>query len=100
MATDIGIKFDEGKNRLGLVLGHFSTGLQEVGWVGTYGANKYTDNGWKFVENAEARYLDAMMRHLFAHLEGIEKDDESGYRHLAHAVWNGLALLTLTHKKE
>lgn len=29
---------------------------------------------------------------------GEEFDTESGYRHLAHAAWNCLAILTLTHK--
>ena len=29
-------------------------------------ANKYSDNGWKFVTDGEARYTDAMLRHLFA----------------------------------
>ena len=38
-----GAKLDAGKNRLGLVLLSFSRSLQEVGKVGTYGANKYSD---------------------------------------------------------
>ena len=43
--NDAGAKLDAGKNRLGLVLGGFSSALQEVGKVGTYGAKKYSDNG-------------------------------------------------------
>lgn len=99
MATDKGVKLDNEKIRLGLVLGGFAKGLWEVGCIGTFGANKYCDNGWQSVENSEKRYADALLRHLFAHLGGETFDPESGYRHLAHAAWNCLALLTLTHHK-
>lgn len=95
-----GYKADNGKNRLGLVLGGFANGLKEVGLIGTFGANKYTDNGWQEVKNGENRYLDALFRHLFAHLSGEVFDPESGYRHLAHVAWNALAILTLSHKKD
>ena len=44
--NEAGAKLDAGKNRLGLVLCGFARALQEVGKVGTYGATKYTDNGW------------------------------------------------------
>lgn len=81
-----------------MVFGGFANGLKEVGAIGTFGANKYTDNGWQSVPNGVERYKDALMRHLFAWLSGEEYDQESGYRHLAHAGWNCLALLTLTHQ--
>lgn len=97
MGTEKGVKLDNGKIRLGLVLGGFAKGLKEVGCIGTFGANKYCDNGWQTVDNGVKRYTDALFRHLFAWLEGDEIDAESGYRHLAHAAWNCLALLTLTH---
>lgn len=99
MSTDKGVKLDNGKIRLGLVLGGFAKALWEVGCIGTFGANKYCDNGWQSVENGVGRYTDALLRHLFAHLEGEEIDPESGYRHLAHVAWNILAILSLTHKK-
>lgn len=98
MGTDKGVKLDDGKLRLGLVFGGFANGLKEVGAIGTFGANKYTDNGWQSVPNGVERYKDALLRHLFAWMSGEEYDQESGYRHLAHAGWNCLALLTLTHK--
>lgn len=97
MGTEKGVKLDNGKIRLGLVLGGFAKGLKEVGCIGTFGASKYCDNGWQTVDNGVKRYTDALFRHLFAWLEGDEIDAESGYRHLAHAAWNCLALLTLTH---
>lgn len=87
-----GVKYDNGKNRLGLVLGGFSEAIQDVGQVGTFGAKKYTDNGWCEVGNGEERYMDAALRHLFKYLSGEVNDQESHYPHLAHAAWNVLAV--------
>ena len=53
MSTEKGIKLDNGKNRLGLVLDGFSHALWLVRCVGTFGANKYTDNGWQEVKNGK-----------------------------------------------
>lgn len=90
-----GSKLDAGKTRLGLVLGGFSKALEEVGKVGTFGANKYTDNGWKSVPNGEARYTDALFRHLLKEsTEGLY-DSETELQHAAHAAWNALARLEL-----
>ena len=49
ISTEKGVKLDSGKNRLGLMLGGFSHALWLVGYVGTFGTNKYTDNGWQEV---------------------------------------------------
>ena len=87
-----GAKLDAGKVRLGLVLGGFRNALVEVGKVGTFGAAKYSDNGWLEVPNGEERYTDALFRHL---LGDEEVDSESGLLHLAHACWNLLAVLEL-----
>ena len=95
MSTDKGIKLDSGKNRLGLVFNGFSNALWKVGEVGTFGANKYTDNGWQSVENGKDRYTDALLRHLFRYFNGEKTDDESGLSHLAHLAWNALAILEL-----
>jgi len=92
---EAGAKLDEGKNRLGLVLLNFPRALNEVGVVGTYGAEKYTDNGWLTVDNGEARYTDAMFRHLLAaKIEG-DIDADTGLLHKAQVAWNALAALEL-----
>jgi len=93
-----GAKLDKGKNRLGLVLGGFSKALEEVGHVGTFGANKYSDNGWMSVPNGLARYEDALLRHTLASKREA-LDPESGLPHLAHRAWNALAVLEL-HLRE
>ncbi len=92
---EAGAKLDAGKNRLGLVLLNFPRALNEVGVVGTYGAEKYTDNGWLKVANGEARYTDAMFRHLLAaKIEG-DVDVDTGLLHRAQVAWNALAALEL-----
>ena len=95
-----GAKLDAGKNRLGLVLGGFARALVEVGKVGTYGANKYTDDGWLSVPNGEARYTDALLRHLMFEYCGEATDGDSNLSHAAHAAWNALARLELAIRRE
>uniref|UniRef100_A0A7M2QN88 dATP/dGTP diphosphohydrolase N-terminal domain-containing protein n=1 Tax=feces metagenome TaxID=1861841 RepID=A0A7M2QN88_9ZZZZ len=90
-----GAKLDHGKPRHGLVLGSFSNALTEVAKVGTFGANKYTDNGWLSVPNGVGRYTDALLRHHFAEAGGERDDPESQLSHAAHRAWNALAVLEL-----
>lgn len=94
-ANESGAKLDAGKNRLSMVLGGFSRALQEVGKVGTYGATKYSDNGWMKVPDGKARYSDALLRHLMTEAAGEQDDRDTGLRHAAHAAWNALARLEL-----
>lgn len=90
-----GVKYDAGKPRYGLVLGGFPRALERVVQVGTFGANKYSDDGWLSVPDGHARYTDAMLRHHFAEAGGEELDGESGMLHAAHRAWNALAVLEL-----
>jgi len=66
--------------------------LQEVGRVYHYGTIKYDDynfrKGYKW-----SLTFDAMQRHLWAFWSGEDRDAESGFYHLAHAVWHGFTLL-------
>lgn len=90
-----GAKLDAGKNRLGLVLGGFAKALEEVGKVGTYGAEKYSPDGWKHVPNSVERYDNAMMRHWFAQRTDAQTDSATGLMHQAQVAWNALAVLEL-----
>ena len=99
-AHEPGAKLDSGKLRPALVLGGFANALLAVTKVGTDGANKYTDNGWKAVPNGLARYEDALHRHLLKHQSGEKVDPDSGSTHLAHVAWNALALIELTKEAE
>lgn len=93
--NDPGAKLDSGKNRIGLVLSGFARAITAVARVGTYGAEKYSDNGWTQVAAGKQRYTDAMWRHLLREAEGEHLDTESGLPHAAHAAWNALARLDL-----
>lgn len=97
---EAGAKLDAGKNRLGLVLSGFARALEEVGKVGTYGAQKYSPNGWKSVPDGIARYDDAMLRHWFAQQVRGEVDPTTELMHQAQIAWNALAVLELMLTKE
>lgn len=90
-----GAKLDAGKVRPSLVLGGFARALWEVSKVGTYGATKYTDNGWMEVVDGDKRYDDAKMRHWLKEKMGEKCDKDTNLTHLAHEAWNALARLDL-----
>lgn len=98
MPTAPGAKLDAGKVRVDLVLDGFSLALLEVARVATFGASKYSPNGWQRVANGVERYRAAGDRHrLKRHREVCDPD--SKLLHLAHEAWNRLAELEL-HLRE
>lgn len=92
-----GTKYDGAKIRMDLL--PFEA-LEAVAEVLTFGAKKYTDNGWQTIENGERRYLGAMLRHLAACERGEAQDPESGLSHAAHAATNALFILWFEIQKE
>lgn len=97
--SDPGAKMDAGKVRPDLVLDGFSLALLEVAKVATFGANKYTENGWQEVPNGVIRYRAAGDRHRLYRKED-PVDRETTLLHLAHEAWNRLAELELTLRGE
>jgi hypothetical protein len=95
-----GAKLDAGKLRPGLVFSAFARALEAVALVGTYGAEKYSDNGWLQVPNGVDRYTDALLRHYVAEAKGEWTDSESGLPHAAHLAWNALARLELLLREQ
>jgi hypothetical protein len=90
-----GAKCDAGKVDMDLVFRGFARALTEVAKVGTHGAKKYTENGWKTVPNGIRRYEAAELRHYYKEeIEG-EIDPDFGLLHKAHKAWNALAALEL-----
>lgn len=85
-----GIVFSEDKNSIPAFL-MVSSALLMVSEVGTYGANKYTPNGWKDVPDGRDRYFDALWRHLLK-VASESRDQDTQMLHMAHAVWNMLAV--------
>ena len=88
-----GAKLDSGKLKVALCILGFANALEAVAEVTTFGARKYTPNGWKEVPKGFDRYTDAMFRHLLKEeTEGLY-DEDSNLLHAAHVAWNALARL-------
>ena len=89
----IGMKFDTGKLQYSLIPPETLSALAEVL---TFGARKYTIDGWKYVPDAKRRYMNALFRHLEAFRAGETHDPESGLHHLSHVLTN-VAFLHYLH---
>lgn len=61
----------------------------------TFGAQKYSPNGWRSVPNSRDRYTSALLRHLAALQMGEKVDPESGLRHIDHVLCNAAFLSEL-----
>jgi len=59
--------------------------LEALATILTFGARKYKPNNWRNCTELE-RYDAAFMRHYLAHMAGEDKDSDSGYPHLWHAL--------------
>jgi hypothetical protein len=79
----VGRKDDAGKPRFDLMPPVAELKIAEVL---EYGARKYAPDNWRKVDNPEARYLAAALRHINAWRNGERRDPESGLSHLAHAA--------------
>lgn len=100
---ELGAKVDAGKTRVWLCVAGFSRALEEVAKITTVGANKYTPNGWCYVENGVERYMDAFGRHMLALGRGEKYDNGeggTGGMHKAQMIWNLLASLELELREE
>jgi hypothetical protein len=93
--TEPGAKLDAGKVRPSLILSSMPRAILAVAQVGTFGAEKYSEDGWLMVDDGIKRYTDAMDRHrLYAGIDG-PFDPQSHLLHAAHEAWNALARLEL-----
>jgi len=70
-----------------------ASALMEVATVLTFGARKYGAGNWRKTPS-RARYLAALLRHLFARMGGERIDRESNCPHLAHVAACALFLVS------
>ena len=89
-ATTDSKKYDQGKLRWDLLPLNL---IEKVVEIYTFGAEKYGPNTWQNLEDGYNRYKTAMFRHLMEFEKGNVIDNESGREHLAHMVWNAIAML-------
>jgi hypothetical protein len=97
--TAKGVKLDTGKVEMSLLMSGCAKAIKKVAEVLTFGAKKYTRNGWQTVDDAERRYTDAMYRHMNAIHQGEKIDPESGLSHRAHIACNAMFLLELDNEE-
>ncbi len=90
-----GAKDDSAKVDPTLILDSMPRALMAVAEVGTFGANKYSRDGWLQVPDGQRRYAAAQDRHRFQRVSGEVHDTESKLPHLYHEAWNALAKLEL-----
>ena len=76
-----GIKFDYGKPPMWLLP---RIPLIEIAKVLDFGAAKYKPHNWRGGMKW-SRLASALLRHIFAWLEGEDADEETGLSHLSHA---------------
>ena len=87
------IKDTAGKPRLSLAL-QMRQSLTALTDIREYGLIKYPD-AENYKKVPEDMWLDALVRHLVAYINGEELDEESGKPHLAHALCNLVYLIEL-----
>ena len=90
-----GAKLDDGKVQPRLIIEGMARAIWAVAEVASFGARKYTPDGWVAVPQGEQRYADAQYRHLLKRARGEKQDKDSELDHLAHEAWNALAKLDL-----
>ena len=76
-----GIKYDTDKRDFTLLPWD---SVEQIVQVLEFGAQKYSRDNWRYVEDAKHRYTKAALRHMIAYTKGEIDDPESGMPHLAH----------------
>ena len=92
-----GVKHDQGKMKFSLLK---YNAFMEMLKVINYGAEKYSPDNWKLLENSRERYFDAANRHLWAWWSGERYDPESKLHHLAHAMSSLLFIIEMDKLEE
>lgn len=87
-----GLKDDGGKLMWNLLPWKAVEGMIKVL---TFGARKYSPQGWRTVPAAKERYTAALLRHLAALNVGESLDKDSGLRHIDHVLCNAAFLAEL-----
>ena len=66
--------------------------------VADFGAQKYAP--WNWAKGIpQSQISSSLQRHLWAYMEGQDKDPESGLSHLDHMLWNAIAMVYNEYNK-
>lgn len=91
-----GAKYDTDKPRMELL---DSYAMEQLAKVLTFGAKKYAAHNWR-KGISKSRLIAAALRHIFAYLGGVDKDEETGLSHIAHAMCCCMFILGLEHRTD
>ena len=94
--TSAALRDNSGKAPLSFVL-QFPTAISAFARVKELGAIKYERDNWKKGGKPDWEYLDAALRHIVAFMSGETFAEDTGCTHLAHAMWNIMALQDLNY---
>lgn len=88
-------KHDAGKPRMAFLL-QIPDAQEGLTRVFEHGADKYGAGTWDKVEID--RYINALVRHVFAMGEdAMAEDEESGLLHIDHVLWNAAIISQMIH---
>ncbi len=91
-----GKKFDDGKPRMELIDRSAAEGLAAVL---AFGARKYGENNWRGGIRY-GRLSGALLRHLYAFLDGEDLDPETGLPHIDHVACNAMFLQWMSRNRK
>jgi len=95
------LRYNDGKPDLEQVMWFDLSYLAEHCAVGR---TKYPDRGgkpnWTLGGKPDSEYVNSMLRHIAAFVQGEELDSETSTHHMAAVAWNALALLTNNRKAD
>lgn len=75
----------------------FPTAVEAFCRVKELGAIKYERDNWKAGGKPDREYISAVGRHISAFKQGETFATDTGCLHLAHAMWNVMALIELNY---
>lgn len=84
---------DAGKLPVGEIFKQFPLALEELAKVIAFGEAKYKRHSWPLIQDFKARAENSLARHELERAKGNSLDEESGCHHMAHSIWNLLAML-------
>lgn len=92
------VDYNDSKTKYSVIFRNFSNAMKGIIAVHLYGAQKYSEDGYK--DLPDEQFLDAAYRHLEDIAKGNLRDIESQEHHISHALWNIAVLAERIAKRD